>query len=393
MENEWIEKGSSLYDIKNEDKTVKVSWSKNYSRDLIELSEKYYKAAMVISIEITSKDGKDNIKTDMWFLPAVYLFRQSIELLVKGLIARLENHNPKIQAIFKTKKHNLLELFKCMKSYIKYTKLTIAENLWVEKYLENVEKIDKNSDLFRYPFSDEFMNEYGNKFLDVVDILNRLIQCYSLIYKELSEKYYKENEFDAFEEPLFFSFSPHGIGNCYIWDSKLEDGFHKQIIGYSEAGSFLYSKCDGGNNAIYLYPMLFIFRNAIEIALKRLLFSRTRVCVDNIIVNRKKKTHRLKKDLWKYIRPVLIHYAEEKRHDLDQIDIAESYINQIKLLDKNGDTFRYPFTYSFEYKLNNKEIDLENAHKFMKSIFNFLDCCSTMLGEIRDFESEMSSYY
>jgi hypothetical protein len=55
--------------------------------------------------------------------------------------------------------------------------------------------------------------------------------------------------------------------------------------------------------------------------------------------------------------------------------------------------FRYPFSYSFEYKFDSKLIDIKNVYVYLQSIFNFLDGCDSMLDQIADYESEMNRYF
>ncbi len=54
----------------------------------------------------------------------------------------------------------------------------------------------------------------------------------------------------------------------------------------------------------------------------------------------------------------------------------------IDKIDKNGDTFRYPTTYSLEYKFNMKSINIGNVYRYLKSLVNFLGDCDSMLDEI-----------
>lgn len=58
--------------------------------------------------------------------------------------------------------------------------------------------------------------------------------------------------------------------------------------------------------------------------------------------------------------------------DLEIIDIVESQIQELGNIDKNGDIFRYPTSYSLEYRFDNINIDLNNTYEFMQGIFNFV---------------------
>lgn len=389
----WISENSSFYDIINETNNIKISWSKNIFNDQLNLSRYYFDSAYEICKEILDDNINDNVKYDMWFLPCVYLFRQSIELLIKAGLSKTIRFKPKLQSEFIKSKHNLKLLFDSYTNNVEQIQLSNEELFWIKKYLESIENIDANSDLFRYPFKDDFLSQYKNDFLDIVSMANRLIQCYSILNKSIFGHKYEDEEIDLTYIPEFLSFATHGFGNCYLWDSPWGDGFHKQVIGYSETGKYLFEKFKQCKKVAYVYPMIFLFRNAIELALKRLMYVQAKHQISEYQINKIKNTHLLYKDLWSSIKPVLGYYAEKSGQDIHQIEIAEKYIDEINLIDKNGDMFRYPFSYSFEYKFNNKLINIENVYIYFQSIFNFLNGCDNWLDEISDFEREMYSYY
>ncbi|NOW89771.1 hypothetical protein BCD91_001794 [Clostridium beijerinckii] len=102
---------------------------------------------------------------------------------------------------------------------------------------------------------------------------NNLLQCYSLIRKCLDKGNDSDIiEFDKDRISQFLQLATHGIGNCYLWDSIFSDGFHKQVVGYSEAAEFLFCKCDNITNKEKAYPLLFLLRNSLELGLKRMFY-------------------------------------------------------------------------------------------------------------------------
>lgn len=68
-------------------------------------------------------------------------------------------------------------------------------------------------------------------------------------------------------------------------------------------------------------------------------------------------------------------------------------MEEINELDKNGDNFRYPTSYSLEYRFDNKELDISNVYTYLKAIINFLDGCDSMLDAIADYQSEIKAEY
>ncbi len=142
-----------------------------------------------------------------------------------------------------------------------------------------------------------------------------------------------------------------------------------------------------------LYPLIFMFRNTIELCLKRLFYSRVDNGVPLKVFNSKRKSHLIKKDLWKNVKPVIVKYANDSSEDLTTIDIVEGLLDEINALDKSGDNFRYPTSYSLEYRFDDKKLDISNVYKYLKAIINFLDSCDSMLDELADYENEMRAEY
>lgn len=101
----------------------------------------------------------------------------------------------------------------------------------------------------------------------------------------------------------------------------------------------------------------------------------------------------LKKDLWKNVRPMILHYPSVSNKDISGIDVVETQILELDALDKNNHNFRYPTSYSLEYRYNGKRIDVKNVFEYMRGVINFLEGYDSMLDAISDYESEMHSYY
>lgn len=66
---------------------------------------------------------------------------------------------------------------------------------------------------------------------------------------------------------------------------------------------------------------------------------------------------------------------------------------EIDKLDKNGDIFRYPTSYSLEYRFDDKILDLSNIYVYLKSIVCFLEYCYDTLDDIADAEQDIRDEY
>lgn len=392
MEYAWIEKDKNIKDIVNEDMKIHVKWSKKIDEDYLELSRQYMNASYITLKEIIEGKHNNNIKYDMWFLPGVYMMRQAIELLLKAGIAIKVASKSELQSIFIAYKHNVRKLYNTFKYRYGIEELNEAEEVWIEKYLDSIELVDSNSDLFRYPFKDDFMRQYGDKALDIWRMGNRLIYCYSTLNKMIFSEWFNEIKLDISEEAEFIQLAITGKNNCYLWDSPNDNGFQRQIRGYSEVATFLFEKFKESKDEGLFYPIVFLMRNAIEIGLKRLLHIQMKQGIDENIIRRKRNSHLLYKDLWNSIKPMLVYYSKEDNQDEKELDLAEKYIKDLSSIDKNGDMFRYPCSFSHEYKFNDEDIDVENFYSYLIGLFNFIDCCDSWLDEIKNYEIEMKNY-
>ena len=365
---------------------IAINWTRDDSKNYQQLGERFYKCGVTVFEEIINS-GHDNIKTDEWFMPAIYMIRQAIELVIKSILCYQIRDRHVLQDIFLEHKHDLISLWKiCFKDNI--TALLEDEKDWICSYLISLEKIDKNSSLFRFPFNDEFLDKYRNDFIDVVDTANSIVKAFDIVYKfktregEINCQCYNE------VKPVFLSMSNHGIGNCSLWESAREGGFARKIEGYMDVADYLFYCCPQIDMNAKLYPIMFLVRNAVELGLKR--FYSVNL-TQGIICKGVKNSHELS-ELWKHAYPMLLFYARESDEEISVLQFANKAIRAFRLLDKNGDMFRYPCTYSFEYKLNNTNFNALRKYEYYMGLADFLDNCNWMLKSIEEYEYEKSLY-
>ena len=377
--------------LRDSERLLYIKWSHNYFEDYQKLAYQFFICGYRTFEEVIAS-GHNNIKSDMWFLVALFLTRQSIELGIKALLCRACQKNKDIQNAFEDCRHDLSMLYKKYSDITDEMLLTNKEQEWLIKYLTSLEEIDKNSVIFRFPFEDEFLSKYENEFLDNVEVANNIVQAFYLIKKCIERgNITSEETFDESLNPEFFIFASHGIGNCYLHQKATDEGFHKRVRGYIGVIDYIYNY-DGISKNDKLYPIMFMYRNTVELSLKRLFYSRVSEGVPQKIINSKRKSHLLKKELWDNVKPVIRKYSDGVNDDKDIIDIVDDMINCMNALDKKGDMFRYPTSYSLEYRFDDKELDFHNVCEYQKAIINFLEACDCELGSIADYEAEMMSY-
>lgn len=373
--------------IKDSKNVIKVEWTHNYFEDYKQLSLHYFECGHKTFKDIAESDH-NKIKSDMWFLTGVFLICQSIELGLKALLCRNYKKNLDIQKAFKKCCHDVSALFQNYCNIGNEDYLTILEKDWLEKYLKSLEEVDKKSDMFRFPFEDEFLSKYNNKILDNVKVGNNLIMAYALIDKCLEKGMGDNIRFEDFS-PTFFVFASNGDGNCYLWEGISGDGFDIKIRGYRDVIDYIYN-CEKIPNKNKLYPLMFMLRNTIELSLKRLFYSRIDNGVPKEMFFSKRKSHLIKKDLWGNIKKFILEYVVDNAND---IDVVERLLFDIDELDKKGDIFRYPTSYSLEYRFDNKIVDVGNIYEILCSIINCLDGYRETLDEIVEYEEERQTEY
>ncbi|MDQ2153044.1 hypothetical protein [Limosilactobacillus fermentum] len=193
-------------------------------------------------------------------------------------------------------------------------------------------------------------------------------------------------------EPEFFIFTSPGFGNCYLWQNSPFSDFYAAITGYTDVIDFIYQNEDLACED-KLYPLIYMFRNDIELCLKRLFYSRVENGVPLNVFMAKRKSHYIKKDLWKNVKNVITSYGTSSAEELQTIEVVEKLLDEINNVDKNGDTFRYPTSYSLEYRLDNRMIDLSNVYLCLRSIISFLDDCDSQLDAFAEYEQEIRHEY
>ena len=253
----WPASDMDFWKIDNKETSVKIKWSHNCFEDYKTLSYQFYECGYKTFEEVIGS-GHDNVKSDMWFLTGIFLVRHSIELGLKALLCRVLPRKRDIEDAFEVCCHDVSMLFHKYTDVGLENYLTEEEEDWLIRYLDSLEEVDKKSDMFRFPFEDEFLSKYRDKFLDNVDVANNMLQGYSLVKKCIERGIVtEEDEFDGKLKPEFFVFASHGIGNCYLWQRISDEGFHVKVTGYSEVIDYIYQN-QNITNEDKLYPLIFM---------------------------------------------------------------------------------------------------------------------------------------
>lgn len=388
----WPSNNMDFWKLTDASNIITITWNGDYFIDYKKLSYDFYDCGYEVFTECIERDPCGT-KSDMWFLTGIFLLRQSIELGLKALLCRVVHNKDSITYIFKEYCHNLSMLFNRYITLSSERFLTSEESDWLEQYLSAVEYVDEKSDMFRFPFDNGFLQQYRDKFLDTAAIANNLVQAFTLVKKCIEKGVVAPNyEFDSTYSPEFLILTNQGFGNCYLWQPISDDGFHVKVKGYMDVSEHIFHTPNVHLES-KVYPPIFMLRNTVELALKRVFYKNLDYGVSEKVFNAKRKSHLIKKDLWKNVKPILIQYAQTQDQDLSIIETVEHMLFVIDVLDKKGDTFRYPTSYGLQYRLTHTTLDLKNVYEYFRAIINFLNGCDYMFDEISEYETDMRSEY
>ena len=143
-------------------------------------------------------------------------------------------------------------------------------------------------------------------------------------------------------------------------------------------------------------PMCYLYRNAVELGLKRVIVEDSHIDNTKAIKVTQKKKHSIL-GLWNSIADEIKEYANAPDDDTTLED-TQQYIQTFHDFDQSSDLFRYPCNKNMKpYFLSARKFDIENVASCFEELCNFLDAVDSMLSEIKDYEAEMAaemaSYY
>lgn len=305
---------------------------------------------------------------DTLFFPMVYLFRQSLELLLKSLYFQaVEDHSDRKSFIGRTR-HDLSSLYKEVTALSINSDQGMAGYQWASEFFENISMFDKMSDSFRYPYKFQITNDGFEERLiakkvfeqrrdvDLIKLSKKFSYAFALLQRLIEETppgcnqipYSVDNLDDFIDAPNYSSeFLEEGgyyhsrsvVGGDY----KPKD-FNRFADAYSECAEYLYKKHKtdviGGfiTNISCFYPICYLLRNAIELSLKKLCtnFVENDQAIKLISTNK----HNLQ-GLWQGIK---VKHSEGAKSFIriphsEQIDF---YVSLIHEEDGSSSRFRYP---------------------------------------------------
>ncbi|MFE0624906.1 hypothetical protein ACFW1J_26155 [Priestia aryabhattai] len=399
ISNTMIKKG-----LVDESKLVNIQNSSSLSEDFYEYARNFRKAGWEVAHEMV-KDA-DIAKLDHMFFPLTFLYRHSIELILKAIAFKYIKDAEDRITFLKDTFHNLSILLERIEHFIKPSLINDEErHQWLKLLLESMNDIDRESDSFRYPFSiveDKYskVRYYAKYFfekqthIDLEKLVNKMEIAFSIL-----DTYYLENLTTDKEYKKYNSFFLEEGGDYYV-QSVIGFGYNRSdmyiyINAYQESAKFLYNDSIDVREKMNenFFPLCYLYKNALELSLKDIILI---TCPQEGLKTIYKEKHNVLK-LWKCIEKDILKHANKSEDDPYFIEIKDA-IKKIHEFDANSDRFRYPIGKKLNYyDAVKKKYNMENYNNFFNKLINFLSGVSAQISDHKDREAEqemeMRSYY
>jgi hypothetical protein len=378
----WPIENVDFRDTKQENaKIVELFNTENLPFEFAEYASKFISAGNVLGNHVVAI--KSHGIRDTWLFPIVYLYRQSLELLIKAIAFKYIVGKEERLEFLSRVNHNLADAFEEVRINIVSENLTsIDEVQWLSLYLNDISTRDRESDMFRYPFSTN-MKKFFDKQLHVN--LRMLCENMNVAYTILNNIFlHRSTPVDiAMREPVLLPTGGAYYDTSIIgWQFQNNNDFYPYVNGYMESANHLFVALQENKNHLFL-PMCYLYRNGIELALKRILIEGC-----NLQANKHGVI-----SIWNKIRDEIQSIANTTNEDTTLLNV-DKYIDKLSQLDSCSSTFRYPTNRHLGVHFKKKKkLDANNVSDRFNELFNFLDSVDTMISVKKEAEAEMYSQY
>lgn len=395
----WIRPNMSLYHIdKNCSFPITLLNSGDLAEDFNNYAVDFFNAAESV-IHYLGEEAAENgdiAKLDMWYFAMVYLYRQSLELLLKANIFKVVISEYDRKQIIGDIRHDLKQGYAKL---LEIKELEYTDNVnakWLCAYLEDISRIDKESDMFRYPFGNNLNVLFDKQtHISLVATHGNMNKAYDILRDMYKTGFFTEEEYEAYSPQLIIE-----GGNYYqqsvVGYKYAQHSFYPYYSSYEEVGNFLREEILNHNKKDFFMPMCYMYRNAVELGLKRIIVEDSHIERTRALKILQRKKHSIL-GLWNSIIDEVDRYSNAP-DDNTTLNNTTQYIQALHDFDQSSDLFRYPCNKNLQiYFLEEKTLDIENVSSCFEELCNFLDAVDSMLSEIKDYESEMAaemaSYY
>lgn len=385
----WPRKKANFKFLGEESIYVKVQNSDHIQKEFYNYSENFILAANLLINH--ALETNENRKKDFWLFGIVYLYRQSLELILKSIAFKyITDENDRKGFIGKVR-HNLKYAYDeiCILVHADDVDLSANEKKWLDEYLADISDLDEQSDMFRYPFDirmTAFFKEQTHINLRALGTnMNTAYKMLTVILNTV--KNVKHGELIEYK-PVFLinggSYNDQGV----IWKG-FNTGFYPYIEGYMESADYLFKMIKENQKDYLFLPMCYMYRNGIELALKRILVEDCQFDYQTAAKKLKNRKHSIE-GLWNVIKDHIVSRSNAPDDNTTLINV-EPYIRQLHNIDTTSDKFRYPIDKFLNLHFKKViKFDVANVSLCFNELFEFLDAVNGMLSYQNEILAEMA---
>lgn len=405
----WIKAEADLYKINNRNKVIIIE--NNYELDiLLKMYSQKFRFSADRLTEHLFRTG-DISKLDFYFFAIAYLYRHSIELILKAIAFQYIVEKEERSEFLKRTKHNLHNILLEIKPHVKLDINVDEESFqWLLSFFLDINEIDRESDSFRYPFAISTKRDiFNNKIysihpvftkqthIDLVKFSNKMITAYEILdslYRNMYGDYKRNDEL----KPILIEEGGSYYGQSVVGYKYSSIEFYPYVKAYTDSAKFLnklISKDETLKDYLFM-PMCYLYRNAVEISLKEILFEECSFELQEALKLMNKKKHRIL-GLWNLIKDEIVEHANPSKGD-NTAEHIYNYLNGLNNIDGAADLFRYPFGKSLNvYFRKKRKFDIDNVYNFFEELLSFFRGVNGMMADLKaeweaEVRSEMSYY-
>lgn len=407
-EQKWPIDSPIFNKINNVEKLIVVKGNTDLKEEFFNYAFMFKKSAHILTEYLL--EVPDISKLDNYFFSLAYLYRHSLELILKAIgfkyIWELEYRKNFIKDTF----HNLSLLLNTVYPYIEECIEKNREAFhWLKSIFEDMNDIDKESDSFRYPFGitvskkDNFFDtkkHFGIKVffekqthVNLIAFAEKMEAAFDILESYYSQSSAKNDDFKEYS-PIFLEEGGSYYGQSVLGYSYSRNKFSPYVKAYTESAEYLYDYMSNNKDSkeTLFIPMCYLYRNSIELAMKEILFEECSYNFQDAIRLINDKKHSIL-GLWNSIKSDIVKHSNAPKEDAT-IDNVEKYINQLHNIDGQSDKFRYPTNKYLDLHFKNaRRFDIENVVKFFGELASFFSGVYMMMSAQNEWLAELKAEY
>lgn len=371
---------------------VKFDTAADLSKSFLNFSKAYYLSADIIANRMLDEHQIDEL--DRYFFPLFFLYRHSIELILKSIGCIFVTEKTDRIRFLNDTFHNLEVIYQYLLERSSKVRPDDESN-WLQNYFHSISNFDRESDSFRYPFHIKKKNDgIGNTIyslhrvfqkqthIDLIGEINKMIAAYEILtnwYLDFKDDKSAHNSYEykhcstSFLDEGGYYYEQSVVGYEYH-----HNDFYAYLSGYKECANYLkqymVQEYDNGNNTIgyMVYPMCYLYRNDIELLLKAIIIDFS----DQSLQEKCAASHENKHSIPKLFANIENHALAMYKIDKEDpyIKNAKRYCELLHKFDLDSSKFRYPVNKQCDpYHQSVRYYDFVQLGVFLESLCNAVD--------------------